>query len=188
LACRIDDPWGNPILRKSTSGYAFTGREWDPETNRYYNRARYYDPKLGRFISEDPIGFAGGANLYRYVRDNPVTWTDPFGLYDPNPPGGFGGGTWAMWKNYRTMVNVNTKGVDKYYHCMANCQAASQGPGGYFAAWMISELREDYGYWKGDPIWDSMEDMRANQCGRKSAPNCSACNQYLPPWFTPPTD
>src|ERR1700730_6884450 len=43
--------------------------------------ARYYNPALGRFISEDPIGFAGGqANLYAYVGNDPVDFTDPFGL------------------------------------------------------------------------------------------------------------
>ncbi len=45
-----------------------------------YYRARYYDPSIGRFISEDPIGFNGGINFYRYVYDNPVNFTDPHGL------------------------------------------------------------------------------------------------------------
>jgi RHS repeat-associated protein len=57
------------------SGYgnkAFTGREYDPETGLYYYRARYYDPKIGRFVSQDPIGFLGGNNFYAYVENNPV--------------------------------------------------------------------------------------------------------------------
>ena len=61
--------------------YGFTGREWDKELGLYYYRARYYDPKGGRFISKDPIGFAGGdVNLYRYVFNNPQLYTDPLGL------------------------------------------------------------------------------------------------------------
>ncbi len=61
--------------------FAFTGREWDPNTGLYYYRARYYDPDLGRFIQEDPMGFgAGDANLYRYVFNQPLTLTDPTGL------------------------------------------------------------------------------------------------------------
>ncbi|MGO9020297.1 MAG: RHS repeat domain-containing protein [Syntrophobacteraceae bacterium] len=47
----------------------------------YYMRARYYDPNVGRFISEDPLGFGGGdVNLYAYVKNNPVNRADPFGL------------------------------------------------------------------------------------------------------------
>jgi RHS repeat-associated protein len=46
----------------------------------YYMRARYYDPTVGRFISEDPLGFGGGdVNLYAYVRNQPVNWIDPWG-------------------------------------------------------------------------------------------------------------
>jgi RHS repeat-associated protein len=60
--------------------FAFTGREYDPETGLYYYRARYYDPKAGRFISKDPIGFGGGdVNLFRYVGNDPVDFTDPEG-------------------------------------------------------------------------------------------------------------
>ena len=74
------DAFGNSLGSAIPGGYAFTGREWDPETNLYYYRARYYDPKIGRFISEDPIGFAGGLNFYSYVGNNPVNAVDPFGL------------------------------------------------------------------------------------------------------------
>lgn len=47
----------------------------------YYMRARYYDPSVGRFISEDPIGFAGGdVNVSAYVQNNPIRYVDPYGL------------------------------------------------------------------------------------------------------------
>nr|WP_274603708.1 RHS repeat-associated core domain-containing protein [Pseudomonas lutea] len=45
----------------------------------HYNRHRYYDPGVGRFISKDPIGYSGGLNLYHYV-PNPAGWIDPLGL------------------------------------------------------------------------------------------------------------
>jgi RHS repeat-associated protein len=49
----------------------------------YYMRARYYDPEVGRFISEDPIGFEGGdVNLMAYVGNNPILLIDPLGLFD----------------------------------------------------------------------------------------------------------
>ncbi len=60
--------------------YTYTGREYDEESGLYYYRARYYDPKIGRFISEDPIGLEGGINLYVYVKNSPINFTDPSGL------------------------------------------------------------------------------------------------------------
>jgi RHS repeat-associated protein len=61
--------------------YRYTGREFDGETGLYYYRARYYDAGVGRFIGQDPIGFAAGdANLYRYVGNRPTQFIDPSGL------------------------------------------------------------------------------------------------------------
>jgi RHS repeat-associated protein len=77
---RTYDPWGSLLQGGSTSGYAFTGREWDSETSLYYYRARQYSPALGRFLSEDPAGLSVGMNLYEYVRNSPGTLTDPLGL------------------------------------------------------------------------------------------------------------
>jgi RHS repeat-associated protein len=55
----------------------------------YYMRARYYDPVIGRFVSEDPIGFDGGdVNLYAYVQNNPVNGIDPTGLINLLAGGG----------------------------------------------------------------------------------------------------
>jgi RHS repeat-associated protein len=60
--------------------FIFPGRRYDPETEIYYYRARYYVPELGRFISRDPIGYATSFNLYMYALDNPVRVTDAYGL------------------------------------------------------------------------------------------------------------
>ena len=63
----------------SGNGFKYTGREDDGSGLLYY-RARYYHPRLQRFISEDPIGFNGGSiNLYAYVLNNPITFVDPNG-------------------------------------------------------------------------------------------------------------
>lgn len=54
----------------------------------YYHRNRYYSPSIGRFISEDPIGYASGqANAYAYVGSNPVSYRYPFGLAKVTPGG-----------------------------------------------------------------------------------------------------
>jgi len=59
----------------------YTGREFDSETGLHYYRARYYDQSVGRFISEDPIGFGGsGPNVYEYVFNRPINLTDPNGM------------------------------------------------------------------------------------------------------------
>jgi RHS repeat-associated protein len=59
--------------------FQFTGREFDPETGLNYNRARYYDPMAGRFLSGDPIGFEGDINFYEYAENDPVSLSDPRG-------------------------------------------------------------------------------------------------------------
>jgi RHS repeat-associated protein len=65
----------------SANRLKYTGRE-DDGTGLYYYRARYYDPKIGRFISEDPVGFgAGDVNFYAYVGNNPVNGNDLTGNY-----------------------------------------------------------------------------------------------------------
>lgn len=70
---RSASAFGNRVL--------FTGRELDPETGLYYFRARAYDPRLGRFLQRDPVGYAAGINLYSYVGNNPLIWRDPLGLW-----------------------------------------------------------------------------------------------------------
>src|SRR5215831_16459594 len=75
------DSFGNGAA-SGRSRYGFAGRERDPDTGLLYNRARFYDPQIGRFISEDPLGLAGGLNAYAYTRNNPLTRKDPSGLYD----------------------------------------------------------------------------------------------------------
>jgi RHS repeat-associated protein len=60
--------------------YLYTARHYDSETSLYYYRARYYDPRLGRFLQSDPVGYAEHPNLYTYCANNPVNFIDPFGL------------------------------------------------------------------------------------------------------------
>jgi len=77
------DVFGKPNSASSVGNTRmFTGRDYDSETGLYYYRARYYDPKIGRFLQLDPFDYMDGANVYRYVRNNPVNLIDPWG-YKP---------------------------------------------------------------------------------------------------------
>lgn len=75
--------WGslrNRIGDEAHCPFRWQGQYADVETGLYYNRYRYYDPDLGRYLSQDPIGHAGGnPNFYAYVSD-PNIWIDPLGL------------------------------------------------------------------------------------------------------------
>ncbi|WP_349305382.1 RHS repeat-associated core domain-containing protein [Delftia sp. PE138] len=59
--------------------FRFQGQQFDEETGLHYNRFRYYDPVVGRFVSQDPIGLIGGFNLYIYA-STPTIWADILGL------------------------------------------------------------------------------------------------------------
>jgi RHS repeat-associated protein len=79
--------WGQAKEEISAAAYKagirnpirFLGQYLDDETELHYNLHRYYDPNIGRFVSSDPIGLAGGLNLHLYA-SNPTQWTDPVGL------------------------------------------------------------------------------------------------------------
>jgi RHS repeat-associated protein len=74
------DGFGNATETQSSNGdrYKFTAREWDTVMRLQYNRGRYYDPVVGRWTSQDPIGLnARDSNLYRYVCNNPTAALDP---------------------------------------------------------------------------------------------------------------
>ncbi len=78
-----DGSWVTLTASAIGNPYLFTGRRFDPESGNYYYRARYYSPSLGRFLSQDPIGYAAGdANLYRYVLNRPTNLADPSGKAD----------------------------------------------------------------------------------------------------------
>ena len=84
--------FGNIISQTNSSNgdrFMFTGMEYDATTGIYYDHARYYDPTTGRFVSQDPKGFAAGdANLYRYVGNATTAATDPSGTAGQNPQQG----------------------------------------------------------------------------------------------------
>lgn len=73
-----DQGVGNP--------YLFSGRRFDAESGNYHYRARSYAPNIGRFLSPDPIGFDDHVNRYAFVKNNPIRFRDPWGLFCTDNP------------------------------------------------------------------------------------------------------
>ncbi len=77
------DSYGHILIQSNpiaADQLAFAGREFDAESGLYYYRSRYYNPDLGRFLSEDSIGFASGDfNISRFEANRPTGYIDPFG-------------------------------------------------------------------------------------------------------------
>jgi len=94
----LTDAHGNPAATYDYSDYGetiqtsgsttlynpflYTGQEYDAETGLYHLRARHYSPGKGRFFARDPIGYAGGSNMYAYCAGDPINFTDPSGLQE----------------------------------------------------------------------------------------------------------
>ncbi len=99
--------WGDAAVQSSygANDIIYCGYRFDPETQNYYVRNRTYNPALGRWITRDPIGYAGGINLYGYVDSAPV------GLFDPN---GMRAGRFHSWNG--PLHDMGRKdGVCRYY-------------------------------------------------------------------------
>ena len=80
------DPYGNLLAHAGPladiNRYRFSSKQYQPESGIYYYGFRFYDPSLQRWINQDPIGEAGGINLYGFVGNDPVNRIDPLGLTD----------------------------------------------------------------------------------------------------------
>lgn len=121
------DSFGNQTGTLATR-YGFTGRERDDATGLMYYRARFYDPKVGRFTSEDPIGFGGGdINLYGYVRNRPNMFRDPSGKSPALVPlmvvgGELGLHAWLFYRAFNLFpISCDPQGRKK--HCYVNCMS-----------------------------------------------------------------
>ncbi|MBN3968802.1 RHS domain-containing protein [Pseudomonas gregormendelii] len=90
----------------------FQGQYFDDETGLHYNTFRYYDPEVGRFITQDPIGLDGGDNLYRYV-PSPTGWVDPWG--------------WECWSSARQKFWKTEAKTPNHVYSPANLARMTEG-------------------------------------------------------------
>lgn len=126
VVSQIADPLGNIQFQTTTTGaistranyppfggagsgaaYGYKGQfgyRYDTETGLNYCMNRYYDPSAGRWLTRDPIGAAGGTNIYGYVRGNPIGGVDPWGLQGVGQPG-FAESLIPVWGSGRAMVD-----------------------------------------------------------------------------------
>ncbi|MFT3808427.1 MAG: RHS repeat-associated core domain-containing protein [Micropepsaceae bacterium] len=92
LAANTYDEYGRPGAN-NMGRFQYTGQAYIPELNLYYYKARFYSPDLKRFLQPDPIGYAGGMNLYEYVGGDPTNRRDPSGTLDEFSP------TFGRWRD-----------------------------------------------------------------------------------------
>ena len=170
------DAFGNTSIAGSTSSnvFQYTGRE-DESNGLYYYRARYYNPLLGRFISQDPLGFgSGGSNLYAYVGDDPTNLIDPFGLDAIAAPGfweslipvwgsgrqaihDFQCGNWG-WGLFNTGLAITDVFLVKSLVTALGKVGAKTGAkvaGKEWSHWIPDRLKQARGGWIPDSIVDS---------------------------------
>ncbi len=171
------DSFGNRTGNLATR-YQFTGREYDGFSVLQFSRARFYDPKLGRFLSEDPIGFGGGdVNLYGYVRNNSLNLKDPTGKIPVVVIAIVGGGLAAetilhLYLSSRAN-SIEWPGADpkgRQRHCYVNCMSTRLHLGNP-AVVTIGGFGQEIvnAGWQGTPLDDSLGDLLANQEGQRNS-------------------
>ncbi|WP_288124959.1 RHS repeat-associated core domain-containing protein, partial [Delftia sp. 13_1_20CM_4_67_18] len=119
------DPWGNVLQEYNPQGIhqaiRLPGQHHDRETGLYYNRHRYYDPVVGSYINQDPIGLMGGNNHYIYPV-NPTGWIDSLGLQQacvvnfPDYPVEYAEGKTSTWLGgHSGVLTYDTSGKTQYF-------------------------------------------------------------------------
>ncbi|SFD17843.1 RHS repeat-associated core domain-containing protein [Pragia fontium] len=201
------DAWGNMLsqhsIRKLNQPIRLQGQQQDEESGLYYNRYRYYDPRMGRYISQDPIGLMGGMHKYNYPL-NPIQFIDPMGLV-----GIISGPYKAAIDSYQTgvafkilsdtesdMKRLNLKSTDNFFHCMGFCRVSKNIDAKNSGARGLGVMKETRDYILGrvglygdkrkrsheEMIQDNISDLAVNEFGLSCPQDikCSdRCKSYI---------
>jgi RHS repeat-associated protein len=192
----LENSWGD-----IENHYLYNGQEYDYEiegTELYNLRARYYDPGIGRFISEDLMLQSGlilgpqcpscvlltpefapnSFNAYVYVSNNPVNFDDPTGMFIVTSPSLI-----CLVKVYQSWINSGGQ-HDKFRHCFLGCTIFRYcGPAYCFAAGPLKELIDWVKRIFGKDEIVELSDVKATMdgcaCGLKLSENCDYCCECL---------
>jgi len=132
------EPFGATTTAGAANGntYQFTGRENDG-TGLYFYRSRYYSPTFQRFVAQDPIGFGGGTpNLYGYVFNDPLSLTDPRGLFVLYGGGGESSATGSSGQTSSSGGYWDSSNGYGQYQTNGSLEGAGEGAnvsGGYYS-------------------------------------------------------
>lgn len=190
--------------------FRLQNQHYDEETGLHYNFFRYYDPEIGRFTQQDPIGLLGGENLYALAW-NAISYIDPLGLSSNDYVDEFGdyyGFTAATIKGEASSIQIlkstlddmktfNLTDTDQFFHCTAFCKVSKSIAPDKGLALMYGRVKE-FGDWgqnligsygrkrltNSEMIDDMNKDMSVNEYGFKCPSNqtcAERCEKYLNP-------
>ena len=209
------DAWGQLIhdsnrhaQRTTHQPFRLQNQYFDQETGLHYNFLRYYEPALGRFITQDPIGLMGGMNLYSLAR-NTISYVDPLGLspnnnvqfgdyYGASAAVANGNSTWQILSStLDDMKRLDLVNTDQFFHCTAFCRVSKSNSPDKGLALMLGGMKEGldflqnlvgkYGRKKltnSEMLEDMNKDMEVNKYGFKCPSNqtcAQRCEKYLDP-------
>jgi RHS repeat-associated protein len=152
-----------------TNSLRFPGQYFDLETGLHYNYFRDYNPVTGRYIEADRIGLKGGINLYRYVGNMPLRFSDPRGLAV--------GDWWDLSANYNRAQEIAREELARH-RGHNNCDDATRHVEwsqrmtqelGIGYAWLFGTGHEITGLLQGQPLDEMRMDLHNNAAGRDTA-------------------
>jgi RHS repeat-associated protein len=114
--------------------WTFSSKRQDEETGFLYFGRRFYEPSTATWLTQDPLGISAGPNLYAYVKNNPLTCCDLFGLEDQsNEGGGFWGGVWD------SVCDAFSSSFNNFGQSIGEFDPSRIFPGGVGPCWPLSD-------------------------------------------------